>query len=152
DENASKKPGVFDAKDAATWRVLGLPLTSTPTSGGTESEGSETSNSDHEEGGATKTADGADTEQEPANALTPEPASTKHFHEAKPAHTWLNHTFATITAGPMVVPPLTLATLQRWAATTPHPSRFLPVHPWLYGLLPDEEGIPLVGIAFRLEI
>lgn len=53
---------------------------------------------------------------------------------------------------PFVVPPLSDATLRRWAATTPRPTPHLPVHPWLYGLLPDDEGTPLVGIAFRLEL
>ena len=51
-----------------------------------------------------------------------------------------------------MVPPLSDATLRRWAATTPRPTPHLPVHPWLYGLLPDDEGTPLVGIAFRLEL
>ena len=50
------------------------------------------------------------------------------------------------------MPRLTDAVLQRWAATTVRRSNFLPVHPWLYGLLPDDEGTPLVGIAFRLEL
>jgi len=65
---------------------------------------------------------------------------------------WLQHPLAAITAGPVVVPPLTDAVLKRWAATTPGSPKFLPVHPWLYGLLPDDEGTPLVGIAFRLEL
>ncbi len=146
DDNAGKKPGVPDAKDSATWRVLGLPLASAPTS-----EESEKTKSDHEEIGVTKAAD-ADTEPEPGDAGTPKLAPATSAREANPAYTWLNDKFAPITAGPVVVPPLTLATLQRWAATTARPSRFLPVHPWLYGLLPDEEGAALVGIAFRLEI
>src|SRR5688572_27201137 len=72
--------------------------------------------------------------------------------EARQPADWLNHALANITAGPVVVPPLSDVVLQRWAATTPRPSKFLPVHPWLYGLLPDAEGTPLVGIAFRLEL
>jgi hypothetical protein len=141
DENAGKKPGVLDAKDAATWRVLGLPLTSVPTSEGGESGASEASDSDHEKVGTTKAADAMDTIRELAeDAGTPEPASANLLHETKAAHAWLDDEFATITAGPVVVPPLTLITLQQWAATTPRPSRFLPVHPWLYGLLPDKEG------------
>ena len=65
---------------------------------------------------------------------------------------WLSHDFAGITSGPVVVPPLSDAMLKRWAATTPRRSKFLPVHPWLYGMLPNDEGTPLVGIAFRLEL
>ena len=65
---------------------------------------------------------------------------------------WLSHEFAGITPGPIVVPPLTDAILNRWTATTPQPPYFLPVHPWLYGVLPNKEGTPLIGIAFRLEL
>ncbi|HTV39275.1 MAG TPA: type I-U CRISPR-associated helicase/endonuclease Cas3 [Candidatus Sulfotelmatobacter sp.] len=65
---------------------------------------------------------------------------------------WLSHDFADITSGPVIVPPLTDAVLRRWAATTPPPPGFFPVHPWLYGMLPNGEGTPLVGIAFRLEL
>lgn len=72
--------------------------------------------------------------------------------EARQPAAWLTDPLATITSGPVVVPPLTESVLRRWTATTPPPSRFLPVHPWLYGLLPDDEGTPLVGIAFRLEL
>lgn len=71
---------------------------------------------------------------------------------AKPPADWLGNAFSAIASGPVVVPPLTSAVLNRWAATTPQPPRFLPVHPWLYGLLPDSEATPLVGIAFRLEV
>ena len=71
---------------------------------------------------------------------------------ATPPNSWLAHNLAAIPFGPVVVPPLTSAVLAQWAATTPHPSRFLPVHPWLYGLLPDSEGTPLVGVAFRVEL
>lgn len=65
---------------------------------------------------------------------------------------WLSDDLARITPGPVVVPPLTDAVLNRWAATTPPPPHFLPVHPWLYGMLPSGEGTPLIGIAFRLEL
>lgn len=71
---------------------------------------------------------------------------------AAPPSSWLAHNLAAIPFGPVVVPPLTAAVLQQWSATTPHPSRFLPVHPWLYGLLPDADSTPLVGVAFRLEL
>jgi CRISPR-associated endonuclease/helicase Cas3 len=71
---------------------------------------------------------------------------------AAPPGSWLVHNLAAIPFGPVVVPPLTAAVLQQWAATTPNPSRFLPVHPWLYGLLPDGDGTPLVGVAFRVEL
>ena len=80
--------------------------------------------------------------------VCPEPESAT----ASPPSSWLSHRLARVAPGPVVVPPLTSAVLRHWAATTPHPSRFLPVHPWLYGLLPDDEGTPLVGIAFRLEL
>jgi CRISPR-associated endonuclease/helicase Cas3 len=79
--------------------------------------------------------------------LTPE--SSK---ETSKSANWLSHKLAGITPGPVVLPPLTDAVLRRWAATTPPRPHFLPVHPWLYGLLPNDEGIPLVGIAFRLEM
>lgn len=65
---------------------------------------------------------------------------------------WLDHPLASITPGPVVVPAFTAPVLQRWSATTVRTSKFLPVHPWLYGLMPDDEGTPLVGIAFRLEL
>jgi CRISPR-associated endonuclease/helicase Cas3 len=65
--------------------------------------------------------------------------------------TWLAHDLASITAGPVVVPPLTDAVLDFWSATTENPSRHLSPHPFLYGLAEDEEGTPLVGVAFRLE-
>jgi len=71
---------------------------------------------------------------------------------ASPPYAWLGHTLAAVSVGPTVTPPLTSAVLQQWTATTPRPSRFLPVHPWLYGLLPSDDGTPLVGIAFRLEL
>jgi hypothetical protein len=46
---------------------------------------------------------------------------------------WLQQTFAPITAGPVVVPPLSDATLRRWAATTSRPTPYLPVHHCRYG-------------------
>jgi len=76
----------------------------------------------------------------------------KPHKETRLSAEWLSHKFARITPGPVIVPPLTDAVLSRWAATTPAPPHFLPVHPWLYGILPDGEGTPLVGIAFRLEL
>lgn len=78
--------------------------------------------------------------------------SPEEGKEASNSANWLAHDFAGITTGPVVVPPLTDAVLRRWAATTPPQPRFLPVHPWLYGLLPNDEGTPLVGIVFRLEM
>lgn len=71
---------------------------------------------------------------------------------ASPPLDWLKHDLAPVTSGPLVVPPLAPTVLGRWAATTPHSSPYLPVHPWLYGLLPNDEGTPLVGIAFRVEM
>ncbi len=78
--------------------------------------------------------------------------SPEEGKETSKSAEWLYHNLARITPGPVVVPPLTDAVLRRWAATTPPHPRFLPVHPWLYGLLPNDEGTPLVGIAFRLEM
>lgn len=76
----------------------------------------------------------------------------KNATETTASAEWLSHDLASITSGPVVVPPLTDSVLRRWAATTPPPPSFLPVHPWLYGMLPSEENTPLVGIAFRLEL
>lgn len=125
------KHGCDDAVLASTWRILGLPLTQ---------------------------ANEVATEAEPPNAegdegvldVTNSDISVE-IQAAQPA-TWLQNDLASITAGPVVVPPLSDATLRRWAATTPRPMPHLPVHPWLYGLLPDDEGTPLVAIAFRLEL
>ncbi|MGH9196061.1 MAG: DUF6444 domain-containing protein, partial [Acidimicrobiia bacterium] len=66
----------------------------------------------------------------------------------------LQQCVAGVTAGPVVVPPLTAVTVQHWAATTEPQNRFLPIHSFLflYGLLPETEGTRLVGIAFRLEL
>lgn len=69
-----------------------------------------------------------------------------------PSSTWAADPYAKVTVGPIVAPPLCGAVIQQWAATTAPPNPFLPVHPWLYGLLPDERGTLLVGIAFRLEL
>jgi len=65
---------------------------------------------------------------------------------------WLAHDFAKIAAGPVVVPPVTDAVLDYWSATTDARSPHLSPHPFLYGLAEDDEGTPLVGVAFRLEI
>lgn len=78
--------------------------------------------------------------------------SPEEGKEASTSANWLAHDLAGIATGPVVVPPLTDAVLRRWAATTPPQPRFLPVHSWLYGLLPNDEGTPLVGIVFRLEM
>jgi len=83
--------------------------------------------------------------------LLPAETAAETAHATKPS-TWLAHDLARITVGPVVVPPLTDHVIQQWAATTIKPSRFLPVHPWLYGLLPDDGGMPLVGVAFRIEM
>ncbi|MBI3278434.1 MAG: type I-U CRISPR-associated helicase/endonuclease Cas3 [Acidobacteria bacterium] len=72
--------------------------------------------------------------------------------DARPPCTWLKHRLAPVTGGPVAVPPLTTALVQHWSATTSPHNDFTPVHPFLYGILPDEEGTPLVGIAFRLEM
>jgi CRISPR-associated helicase Cas3 len=70
---------------------------------------------------------------------------------AQPAN-WLSQQEARVAAGPIVVPPLTDAILDYWCATTEGTSRYLTPHPFLYGLLAEDEGTPLVGVAFRLEL
>lgn len=125
------KHGCDDAVLASTWRILGLPLTQA-NEGTTEAE---PTNAESDKGAADVTSSDV-----PAEIQTAQPAS------------WLENVLAPITAGPVVVPPLSDATLRRWAATTPRPTSHLPVNPWLYGLLPDDEGTPLVAIAFRLEL
>lgn len=65
---------------------------------------------------------------------------------------WLAHDFAKIAAGPVLVPPVTDAVLDYWSATTDARSPHLSPHPFLYGLAEDDEGTPLVGVAFRLEV
>ena len=65
---------------------------------------------------------------------------------------WLAHDLARVAAGPVVVPPLTDAVLDYWSATTDERSPHLSPHPFLYGLAEDDEGTPLVGVAFRLEV
>jgi hypothetical protein len=119
------KFGKDDAIESATWRVMGLPTAR--------------QDEDDEDGeiDVTKDRNGS---------------SETATYETRQSSTWLTDPLAAVTSGPVVVPPLTESVLQRWAATTPSPTRFLPVHPWLYGLLPDDEGTPLVGIAFRLEL
>jgi hypothetical protein len=69
-----------------------------------------------------------------------------------PALNWLHHPVACVTGGPVAVPPLTSALVEHWAGTTKPRNAFLPVHPFLYGIIPDEEGTPLIGVAFRLEM
>lgn len=66
---------------------------------------------------------------------------------------WLTHNrdHARIAAGPVVVPPITNAVLDYWSATTEARSPHLSPHPFLYGFA-DDEGTPLVGVAFRLEV
>lgn len=125
--------GCEDAVLAATWRVLGLPVTN---------ENEETAEAE---------ATIAESESDEGVADVANPDSSEEVQAAQPA-SWLQNDLASITAGPVVVPPLSDATLRRWAATTPRPTPYLPVHPWLYGLLPDDEGMPLVAIAFRLEL
>jgi len=66
--------------------------------------------------------------------------------------TWLKHPIACVTGGPVAVPPLTSALVEHWAGTTEPRNDFVPVHPFLYGILPDPEGTPLVSVAFRLEM
>jgi CRISPR-associated helicase Cas3 len=65
---------------------------------------------------------------------------------------WLEQKEARVAAGPVVVPPLTDAILGHWCATTEDRSRYLTPHPFLYGLLAGDEGVPLIGVAFRLEL
>jgi len=69
-----------------------------------------------------------------------------------PALRWLHHPISCVTGGPVAVPPLTYALIEHWSGTTKPRNTFLPVHPFLYGILPDEEGTPLIGVAFRLEM
>ncbi len=71
---------------------------------------------------------------------------------AQPPSTWLKHPLSCVTGGPVAVPPLTAAVVEHWSGTTDPRSAFLPVHPFLYGILPDPEGTPLVSVAFRLEM
>jgi len=69
-----------------------------------------------------------------------------------PSKDWLAHDHARIAAGPVVVPPLTDAVLDYFSATTEPRSPHLSPHPFLYGLADEDEGTPLVGVAFRLEV
>lgn len=144
DEEASKevggkKYGVPDAVTAATSQVLALSAERA-----TEQRVEETPEQNQGEEQYASSSPEAVTE--------PIPLAAPAFRATRPSSEWLADPLAGITAGPVVVPPLTDAVLQRWAATTPRGPKFLPVHPWLYGLLPDDEGTPLVGIAFRLEL
>jgi CRISPR-associated endonuclease/helicase Cas3 len=72
--------------------------------------------------------------------------------DCTPPKDWLTHENACITSGPVVVPPITDALLDYWSATTEARSPCLSPHPFLYGLMDDNEGTPLVGVAFRLEV
>ena len=69
-----------------------------------------------------------------------------------PPSTWLKRPIACVTGGPVAVPPLTSALIEHWCGTTEPRNAFVPVHPFLYGILPDLEGTPLVSVAFRLEM
>jgi hypothetical protein len=69
-----------------------------------------------------------------------------------PPRTWLENDFSRVAAGPVSVPPVTNAVLDYWSSTTDDRSLHLSPHPFLYGLREDEEGTPLAGIAFRLEV
>ncbi len=65
---------------------------------------------------------------------------------------WLTHEYARIAAGPVLVPPVTDPVLDYFSATTEARSPQISPHPFLYGLADNDEGTPLVGIAFRLEV
>ncbi|PZR80037.1 MAG: type I-U CRISPR-associated helicase/endonuclease Cas3, partial [Chthoniobacterales bacterium] len=70
---------------------------------------------------------------------------------APPAR-WLQESVASVAASPVVVPALTRATIEHWAATTEARTKYLSPHPFLYGHALDAESTPLVAVAFRLEI
>jgi hypothetical protein len=142
-DKGGASPGVEDAVFSATWRVLALP--SKMTSAKVEEQ-------PQPEAAVAPTGDTKTPKNNPDTDLQTTSNAAATAHEASQPADWLNDPLATITAGPLVVPPISDAVLKRWAATTPRQSKFLPVHPWLYGLLPDDEGTPLVGIAFRLEL
>jgi len=72
--------------------------------------------------------------------------------DARSPTSWLKHRLAPVTGGPVAVPVLTSSQIEHWSATTSPQNDFTPVHPFLYGILPDEEGTPLIGVAFRLEM
>lgn len=69
-----------------------------------------------------------------------------------PPKDWLAQDLARVAAGPVTVPPLTDTVLDYWSATTDERSPQLVPHPFLYGLGENDEGTPLVGVAFRLEV
>ncbi len=69
-----------------------------------------------------------------------------------PPNDWLAHDFARIAAGPVVVPPVTDAVLDYFSATADARNPHLSPHPFLYGLMEDDEGTPLVRVVFRLEV
>lgn len=69
-----------------------------------------------------------------------------------PPNDWLANDLARVAAGPVTVPPITDTVLDYWSATTDERSPQLSPHPFLYGLGENDEGTPLVGVAFRLEV
>lgn len=71
---------------------------------------------------------------------------------ARSPTSWLKHRLAPVTGGPVAVPVLTSSQIEHWSGTTSPQNSFTPVHPFLYGILPDEERTPLIGVAFRLEM
>lgn len=77
---------------------------------------------------------------------------TRGVLDARSPTSWLKHRLAPVTGGPVAVPVLTSSQIEHWSATTSPQNYFTPVHPFLYGILPDEEGTPLIGVAFRLEM
>ena len=83
--------------------------------------------------------------------LGTEPVKKSRARVHQPS-TWLKDTLARVTTGPVVVPPLTQPLIEHWSATTTTQNDFTPVHPFLYGIIPNPEGTPLVGVAFRLEM
>lgn len=72
--------------------------------------------------------------------------------DARSPTSWLKHRLAPLTGGPVAVPVLTSSQIEHWSGTTSPQNYFAPVHPFLYGILPDEERTPLIGVAFRLEM
>jgi CRISPR-associated endonuclease/helicase Cas3 len=72
--------------------------------------------------------------------------------DARSPTSWLKHRLAPLTGGPVAVPVLTSSQIEHWSGTTSPQNYFTPVHPFLYGILPDEERTPLIGVAFRLEM
>lgn len=77
---------------------------------------------------------------------------TEAVLDARSPTSWRKHRLAPVTGGPVSVPVLTFSQIEHWSATTSPQNYFTPVHPFLYGILPDEERTPLIGVAFRLEM